>query len=292
MDDKDLVHLVRDPAMASPAAAYALIALADEVTSDPDVAGDVVLLLTERLRPGGSLARALPSHPNPCALLTAAAKNAALQAIEATGRHKRAMHLTDDGDIGALEIPAAPTVPTAGIFELLDDLGWSPAHLQALAIPRQRAGRSIHPGIEDVLDKVALCYGITVRCPGCPSPMDLQRLDLNGPRSWPALVQVAGEWGWPPDLIDYLTTTPANIGHWRRLGVTPPPRQERRMVQIVRKMRWEPWLLTDPQVIRDSVKPRDIRLGPLPPIPAAGGPPPCRMDARMRDTAGVTPLTG
>ena len=82
MDDKDLVHLVRDPAMASPAAAYALIALADEVTSDPDVAGDVVLLLTERLRPGGSLARALPSHPNPCALLTAAAKNAALQAIE------------------------------------------------------------------------------------------------------------------------------------------------------------------------------------------------------------------
>ncbi|MDO8308947.1 MAG: hypothetical protein Q7V58_11390 [Actinomycetota bacterium] len=292
MDDKDLDPLVRDPAMASPAAAYALIALADEVTFDPDVAGDVVLLLTERLRPGGSLARALPSHPNPCALLTAAAKNAALQAIEATGRHKRAMHLTDDGDLTALEIPGAPIVPTAGIFELLEDLGWTAAHLQALAIPRQRAGRSIHPGIEAVLDKVAHCYGITVRCPGCPSPMDLQRLDLNGPRSWPALVQVAGEWGWSPDLIDYLTTTPANIGHWRRLGVTPPPRQERRMVEVVRKMRWEPWLLTDPDTIRNSVKPRDPRHGPLAPVPAAGGPAPCRLVDRMRATEGVAPLTG
>lgn len=278
--------------MATPAAAYALIALAHDVTSDPDLAGDVVLLLTERLRPGGSLAHALVSHPNPCALLTAAAKNAARQALESTTRHKRVMHLTDDGDLTALEVPDVPMVPMHGIFDLLEDLGWTPAHLQTLAIPRQRAGRSIHPGIEDALDKLARCLGITERCAGCPSPMDLQRLDLNGPRSWPALVVVAAEWGWSSDLVDCLTTTPANIGHWRRLRVTPPPRQERRMVEIARKMRWEPWLLSDPDTIRASVTPRDPRRGPLSPAPTSGGPPPCRVTWRMRGTGQVPPLTG
>jgi hypothetical protein len=67
------------------------------------------------------------------------------------------------------------------------------------------------------------------------------------------------EWGWSTEVVTLLTTTPANIAHWRRTGVTPPPRQERRMVEIARKMRWDPWLLTDPDIIRASVRPRDPR---------------------------------
>ena len=276
MDDNDLAPLVRDPAMTTPAAAYALIALADHVTSDPDIAGDVVLMLTAWLQPDGSLGRALAAHPNPPALLTATAKNAARDALKHARRDKRVIHLTDDGDLGALDKFTSPIQPTRGIFALLEDLGWTAEHLQTLAIPRQRAGRSVHPGIEAALDKVARCFGIPVRCPGCPSPMDLQRLDLNGPSSWPALVEVADEWGWSTHLIQLLTTSPANIAHWRWTGVSPPPRQERRMVEIVRKMRWEPWLLTDPASIRASVRPRDPRFGPLPTTTAVG-PDACRM---------------
>jgi hypothetical protein len=257
MDDTALAPLVHDPAMTTSAAAYALIALADEVTSDPDIAGDVVLALTAWLRPGESLARALAGHPNPCALLTAAAKNAARDALKHTRRDKRVLHLTDDGDLTSLDVYTAPSSPTHGIFDLLEDLGWTTAHLQTLAIPRRRAGRSIHPGIEAALEQIARCFGIPVRCPGCPSPMDLQRLDLTGPAAWPALTEVAAEWGWSTDVMTLLTTTPANIAHWRRIGVRPPPRQERRMVEVARKMRWEPWLLTDPDIIRASVRPRD-----------------------------------
>ena len=55
--------------------------------------------------------------------------------------------------------------------------------------------------------------------------------------------------------------------HWRDLDVTPPPRQERRMVKIARKMRWEPWLLTDPQVIRDGARSKRVRPTD-PPVPA------------------------
>ena len=71
------------------------------------------------------------------------------------------------------------TQPSYGLFELLEDLGWTRAHLEVLAMPRQRAGRSIHPGIEAALDKLARCYGITDRCAGCPTEAELQRLDLK-----------------------------------------------------------------------------------------------------------------
>ena len=95
---------------------------------------------------------------------------------------------------------------------------------------------------------------MTARCPGCPTEFDLLRVDLRGPTSWPHLVPVLAEWGWSPDLIQYVTTSPANIAHWRALDLAPPARQERRMVEIVRKMRVEPWLLQDSQAVRDSVR--------------------------------------
>ena len=154
-------------------------------------------------------------------------------------------------------------------------------------MPRQRAGRSIHPGIEAALDKLARCYGITDRCAGCPTEAELQRLDLNGPRSWPALVEVATEWGWSAELIDLLTRSPSNVAHWRRDGISAPPRQERRMVEIARKMRWDPAQLADPEMIRDSIKPRDPRLGPPPAAPLAQVGGTCPAGVRMR---GIRPL--
>ena len=57
-----------------------------------------------------------------------------------------------------------------------------------------------------------------------------------------------------------MTTSPSNIAHWQTLNLRPPARQERRMVEIVRKMRVEPWLLRDTDAIRDSV--RTTRGGP------------------------------
>ena len=49
-----------------------------------------------------------------------------------------------------------------------------------------------------------------------------------------------------------------------------PARQERRMVEIVRKMRVEPWLLRDTDAIRESV--RTTRGGPpRPPLAAPRG---------------------
>ena len=39
------------------------------------------------------------------------------------------------------------------------------------------------------------------------------------------------------------------------------------MVEIARKMRWEPWLLTDSQVIRDGVLSKRVRPTD-PPVPA------------------------
>jgi hypothetical protein len=139
-----------------------------------------------------------------------------------------------------------------------------------LALPRKRPGRSVHPCIEDGLERLASCFGITRRCPGCPTQDDLLRVDLRGPASWPHLVPVLVEWGWGDDLIEYVTTSPSNIAHWQTLDLRPPARQERRMVEIVRKMRVEPWLLRDTDAIRESV--RASRGGPsLPrPAPAAG----------------------
>jgi hypothetical protein len=263
MKDDDLAPLVRDPQMTTPDAAAALMALAREVALDPDIACDVLVTMTEVLQSGGPLARAMAVHPNPYALLIAAAKNAALDAVKASRRDKRTIPLTDTGEVFELSATSS-TQPSHGLFELLEDLGWTRAHLEVLAMPRQRAGRSIHPGIEAALDKLARCYGITDRCAGCPTAAELQRLDLNGPRSWPALVEVATAWGWSAELIDLLTRSPSNVAHWRRDGISAPPRQERRMVEIARKMRWDPEQLADPEMIRDSIKPRDPRLGPPP----------------------------
>ena len=129
-----------------------------------------------------------------------------------------------------------------------------------LALPRKRPGRSVHPGIEDGLERLASCFGITKRCPGCPTEDDLLRVDLRGASSRPHLVPVLHEWGWCEDLIEYVATAPSNIAHRQTLDLRPPARQERSMVEIVRKMRVEPWLLHDTDTIRDSV--RTIRGGP------------------------------
>jgi hypothetical protein len=51
-----------------------------------------------------------------------------------------------------------------------------------------------------------------------------------------------------------VTTSPSNIAHWQTLDLRLPARQERRMVEIVRKMRVEPWLLRDTDTIRESVR--------------------------------------
>jgi hypothetical protein len=101
---------------------------------------------------------------------------------------------------------------------------------------------------------------------------------------------VATEWGWSVDLIDRLTRSPANVAHWRGDGIGAPPRQERRVVEIARKMRWDPDQLADPDAIRASIKPRDPRLGPPDPSPAPE-PRPCPAARRMRGTATAASLT-
>ena len=184
--------------------------------------------LTELLQPGQRLRTRLETHPNPPALLTVAAKYAAGHARERNGRNKRHMPLVASGDLTELDLPIQMETPTLGLFGALEDLGWTDEHLATLAIPRQRAGRSIHPGIEAALERLASCYGVIERCFACPSPMDLLRLDLRGPDSWPHLTPVLAEWGWSDALINYVTTSPANIKHWRELPHRPPARQERR----------------------------------------------------------------
>jgi len=254
MKNEELMRIVQDPDLRDPQAARALLALAESAAKgDPDIAGDVVLILAERLMPGGMIRERLATHANPPALLMRSASNAANQAWETAGRYKRVIPLTHDGDLVAIEPAESPFTPTMGLFDLLGDLGWSMAHLEMLAIPRKRPGRSVHPGIESALERVATCFGIPVRCPGCPTEMELARLDLRGPDSWPHLVPVLHEWGWVDEVIEFITTSPANIAHWRGLDIRPPARQERRMVEIARKMRVEPWLLQDSQAIRDSV---------------------------------------
>lgn len=267
MHDDELDALIRDPDLSTPAACHALLQLARRrAPHDPDIAGDVVLLLSERLLPGGILRRALATHPNPAALLNASASNAANQARESAGRNKRVLPLTSSGIHDELEPPQYPYSPTMGLFDVLHDLGWREDTLLELAIPRKRPGRSIHPGIEAALEHLAACYGVTTRCAGCPTDMDLQRLNLNGPAAWPALVPVLREWDWSEAAITFITTSPANIAHWRTLAVTPPPRQERRMIKIAHQMRFTPWLLTDPDVIRESVRSGRVRA-PEPPTP-------------------------
>ena len=271
MRNEDLMRIVTDPDLRDPATARVLIQLARQAArSDEDIAGDVLVALTEKLREGGTLRGRLTSHANPPALLARAAANAARDAWDHASRFKRDLPLTPDGDLTALESPDRASSPTFGLLDLLEDLGWTVPHLEMLALPRKRPGRSVHPGIEDGLERLASCFGITKRCPGCPTEDDLLRVDLRGPTSWPHLVPVLREWGWSDDLIEYVTTSPSNIAHWQTLDLRPPARQERRMVEIVRKMRVEPWLLRDTDTIRDSV--RTARGGPpRPPLAAPRG---------------------
>ncbi len=255
MKDDELMRIATDPDLHSPEAAQALLQLARAAARrDEDIAGDVLLQLTEKLRPGGALRDRLGTHANPPALLSRAAANAARDARDMAGRFKREIPLTDDGDLTALEHKVSVFSPTYGLLDLLEDLGWSLQHMEMLALPRRRPGRSVHPGIEEGLERLAACFGVTQRCPGCPTQFDLLRVDLRGPTSWPHLVPVLHEWGWGEDVINYITTSPSNIAHWRNLEIRPPARQERRMVEIVRKMRVAPWLLQDPDVIRDSIR--------------------------------------
>ena len=268
MRDDELAPLLNDPDLVTAQACLTLLELARRAAPrEADIAGDVVLILTERLLPGQTLRTRLGTHPNPEALLNASALNAANQARAAAGREKRRLPLTRYGTLDELDPDQYPYTPTMGIFDVLHDLGWTTELLEALAVPRKRPGRSIHPGIEDALERLATCFGVTVRCHGCPTPMELQRMSLRGPADWPALVPVLIEWDWSEELIAFITTRPVNIAHWRDLDVTPPPRQERRMVKIARKMRWEPWLLTDPQVIRDGARSKRVRPTD-PPVPA------------------------
>ena len=271
MRNEDLMRIVTDPDLSDPETARVLIQLARQAArSDEDIAGDVLVALTERLREGGTLRSRLSTHANPPALLARAAANAARDAWDHAGRFKRDMPLTPDGDLTALDAPDRAGSPTHGLLDLLEDLGWTARHLEMLALPRKRPGRSVHPGIEDGLERLASCFGITRRCPGCPTQDDLLRVDLRGPASWPHLVPVLVEWGWGDDLIEYVTTSPSNIAHWQTLDLRPPARQERRMVEIVRKMRVEPWLLRDTDAIRDSVRPTRGQAPLPPPAPGAG----------------------
>ena len=268
MRNEDLMHITRDPDLTTSAAAYALIELAASVSGrDDDIAGDVVLSMTELLRPGGRVREALARHANPPALLVTAAKREAGHARQRNTRLKRHMPLAPDGDLTAIEPPPTPYRTSLTLFEQLAELGWTTDHLQVLAIPRQRAGRSIHPGIESGLEKLAACYGVIRRCPGCPTAFDLLRVDLRGPESWPALVPVLGEWGWSDDLITHLTTSPANVAHWRDSEHRPPARQERRMVEVARRMRWEPWLLQDADAVRDMAVPAQRKTTAPAPAP-------------------------
>ena len=271
MRNEDLMRIVTDPDLRDPETARVLIQLARQAArSDEDIAGDVLVALTERLREGGTLRSRLTTHANPPALLARAAANAARDAWDHAGRFKRDMPLTPDGDLTALDAPDRAGSPTHGLLDLLEDLGWTTRHLEMLALPRKRPGRSVHPGIEDGLERLASCFGITRRCPGCPTQDDLLRVDLRGPASWPHLVPVLVEWGWGDDLIEYVTTSPSNIAHWQTLDLRPPARQERRMVEIVRKMRVEPWLLRDTDAIRESVRPTRGQAPLPPPAPGAG----------------------
>jgi hypothetical protein len=206
-------------------------------------------------------------HPNPPAYLTAAAKYEASHSRERAGRLKRQIPLAPDGDLAGIEPVPTPYRTSTSLFDLLDDLGWTRTNLQTLAIPRQRAGRSVHPGIEAGLEKLARCFGVIERCPGCPTMFDLLRVDLRGPSSWPALVGVLKEWTWSDELISHITTTPANVAHWRNSEHRPPLRQERRMVEIARRMRWEPWLLQETEAVRDIARRPHLRVTVTPTVP-------------------------
>ena len=256
MRDDELLPLINDPDLVSAEACKALLALARASSGgDPDRAGDIVLHLTERLRPGRTLRERLATHRNPAALLKTAARNGAQESRDFDGAQKRVIPLTLNGEHYELEPEYRFSPSSASIFDVLERLGWTQQHLEILALPRKRAGRSIHPGIEDAIERLARCFGVTERCDGCPSPNELQRMSLVGPDAWPALVPVLIEWGWSEELIRFITGSPANIAHWRGLPFSPPARQETRMVKIAFAMRFNPALLTDADAIRACVRP-------------------------------------
>ena len=260
MYNDELDALINDPDLTTAAACHALLELARRRSPhDLGVRESVVLGMSVDLVGRRIIKQALATHPNPAALLNASASNAANQARESAGRQKRVLPLTSSGIHDELEPSQYPYSPTMGLFDVLHDLGWREDTLLELAIPRKRPGRSIHPGIEDAIEHLAACYGVTVRCAGCPTEMDLLRLNLQGPDAWPALVPVLREWEWSEEAITFITTSPANIAHWRTLAVTPPPRQERRMIKIAHKMRFTPWLLQESDVIRESIRTARVR---------------------------------
>ena len=188
MHNDELDPLINDPDLSTPEACRALLELARRRSPrDPDIAGDIVLLLSERLMPGGMLRRALATHPNPGALLNASAFNAANQARESAGRDKRRMPLTSSGVHDELEPPQYPYSPTVGLFDVLHDLGWGEDALRELAIPRKRPGRSIHPGIsrEQVQDATGFDLLWAEDLTTTPEPTQFQldiirHLDPNG----------------------------------------------------------------------------------------------------------------
>lgn len=289
MEDIELDPLIRDPHLATSEAARALIALANSTTDDPDLAADVVLNLTEQLRGRRGLVEDLLGHSNPYAFIQAAARHAALDAMKAANRTKRFLPLTGSGDLSDIagSIPIS-IVPTPGLFDLLDELGWEREHLGVLATPRQRSGRSIHPGIDDAIERLARCYGVTDRCQGCPNPMELQRLNLRGPGEWPVVVQVAKEWGWSEELIEFVTTSPSNFATWVKTGPDAPFKQGRRVIEVARYMRWDPWVIGTPEGLRAACERGGAGLPSRPvierPRPLAS----CGAAVRIRQSARAT----
>ena len=96
MHNDELDPLINDPDLSTPEACRALLELARRRSPrDPDIAGDIVLLLSERLMPGGMLRRALATHPNPGALLNASAS----QCREPGARERRPRQAADAADV-------------------------------------------------------------------------------------------------------------------------------------------------------------------------------------------------
>ena len=152
MRNEDLMRIVTDPDpdLSDPDTARVLFQLARQAArSDEDIAGDVLVTLTEKLHEGGKLRGRWTSHADPPALLARAAANAARDAWDHASRFKRDLPLTPDGDLTALESPDLASSPSYGLLDLLEDLGWTTRHLEMLALPRKRPGRSVHPGIEN-----------------------------------------------------------------------------------------------------------------------------------------------
>ncbi len=149
MRSEDLMRIVTDPDpdLSDPDTARVLFQLARQAArSDEDIAGDVLVTLTEKLHEGGKLRGRWTSHADPPALLARAAANAARDAWDHASRFKRDLPLTPDGDLTALESPDLASSPSYGLLDLLEDLGWkapgdarpAPQTTRTLRPPRHR----------------------------------------------------------------------------------------------------------------------------------------------------------